>query len=502
MIRSFRLRLALLSALMSGLVLLASGWTTYWFFRDFRLGKVVQELRENAEREARRVRTVDDWHRIESKIAASLGIRNDGDLILLVEDGRGTVTYRSSHWPELLVWRDLAWPAPGGRSANAPLGDRSIDAPPPGAPRVAEAVARSSAEPYRSGPPPLSKSATWQSDRQTWHLGLATSDQARVAIGVDQQFIASEMRSMRNGLILALPVALSLTGFAAWLFSARAIRPLRRLIDATHRITAEKLDQRIVSPGEDREFAEVISVFNGMLERLERSFHQAQRFSADAAHELKTPLAIIQGQLERSIGRVDAGSQIQAELGSILEEVRRLSIIAGKLLLLAQADAGRLTVLRQRIDLSGALHDLLDDIALLAPRLVVTSEIRPALAVDADPSLFPQILHNLVSNAVKYNIDGGWIRIEAAESGGLLRVAVTNSSPSIPVEVRGRLFDRFFRADPSHSRQISGSGLGLGVAREIARAHGGEIEAAVGEDGTVRFTLVIAAAGQARAVSR
>lgn len=267
---------------------------------------------------------------------------------------------------------------------------------------------------------------------------------------------------------------------------------VQKLTAATRRITAEGLDQRLPVQGEDREFVELIGVFNDMLERLERSFKQAYRFSADAAHELKTPLAILQGQLEHAIHHsAEEGSSIQAELTSILDEVRRLSTISRKLLLLSQADAGRLNLHREPFDLSKALDDLVEDTRMLAPHLQVTAEIRPGLIILADGALVRQVLHNLISNAIKYNVEQGWIRISAAAGPEQVEVLVANSSPGIPSAERDKVFDRFYRVDSAHSRHVEGVGLGLSVSREIARAHGGDITLRADNDGTVQFSLLL-----------
>ena len=338
------------------------------------------------------------------------------------------------------------------------------------------------------GFPPTSTGTSRSVSGQQWRIGLATTDRARVAIGVNARFVADDMKNVRNAFFLALPLAIFFIGLGAWFLSSRALHPLNKLISATRDISAQKLNQRIPPQGEDREFAELIEVFNGMLERLERSFNQAHRFSADAAHELKTPLAILQVQLERAIVKVDAGSIIQIELSSILDEVRRLSTISRKLLMLSQADAGRLNVHREPFNLTEALIDLVEDIHMLAEHLQLSHEIAPGLIVQADGSLLRQVLHNLISNAIKYNIEKGWIHTSTTITPGWVEVNVTNSSPGIPVAAQGRIFERFFRADSSHSRQIDGVGLGLSVSREIARAHGGDITFSA-QAGVVRFVL-------------
>lgn len=482
MIRSFRLRLALLSAVLAGVALCVFGGSAYWLVRDMRIDKLVQEVRENAEREVKQTRGFEDWRRIEAKMADSLGVGNGRQILLLVEGSDGRPAYRSGHWPASLAADDLPWPA---------LAEPK-PARPPGASDVGNGrVADTPPAPFPPQPPPVSTAISRNADGHSWYLGLAAGSRARVAVGVDTAFVGAEIQGVRNAFLLALPVALLMIGLGAWVFSSRAIRPLHKLIDATRHISAEKLDQRIPGQGEDREFAELIMMFNVMLERLEKSFRQSRRFSADAAHELKTPLAILQGQLERIIGNVETGSVLQAELSGVLDEVRRLSTISRKLLLLSQADAGGLNLHRQAYDLSGAIADLVEDIYLLAPELSVASRIEAGLSIQADMNLFPQILHNLISNAIKYNTENGWIDITLSAPEGMASLRISNSSQGIPAAEQERLFERFFRADRAHNRRIDGNGLGLSVSREIARAHGGEIEFQAGMDGSACFVLKI-----------
>ncbi len=229
-----------------------------------------------------------------------------------------------------------------------------------------------------------------------------------------------------------------------------------------------------------------------MLERLERSFLQASRFSADAAHELKTPLAILQGQIEQAMAQCEAGSPVQARLTGILDEVQRLGTISRKLLLLSLADAGRLRLHIIPFDLSQALEDLVEDAQMLAPELEVSGSIAPGLTVGADAALLRQVLHNLLGNAIKYNLPNGWIRITTARQNGRVEISIANASTGIPAADHERIFERFYRADPSHNRQVEGVGLGLSLSREITRAHGGDLTLAKSADGEVRFVVNLA----------
>jgi two-component system heavy metal sensor histidine kinase CusS len=548
MIHSFRLRLAIYSALLTGLVLLAFGLSSWWLIRNARIERIDNTLKFLAEREVNRPAIPDeDWDKIKANMAASLGLRDPGNLLLLLQDGQGQTIYQSAQWPAGLDVNSLPWPrrkqnrpadnalswlvgnaladeansgdvqngqpfVPPGSMNNRP---RMRPFPPPGErpfppgqffprpgrnqlPAQRGETGNNTGTPTQElRPPPALRPVSGIIGRkaagQTWRIGLASSGRGRAAVAVNLVELSEEMQGVRNAFLIALAISLSLISLGAWIFSSRALRPLEKLNAATRQVTAEGLNKRIPAANEDREFAELIEVFNGMLRRLERSFQQAQRFSADAAHELKTPLAILQGQLERAINGVEAGSPIQVELSGILDEVRRLSTISRKLLLLSQADAGRLKIQRAPVNLSEVLDSLAEDTQMLAPHLKVKSNIRPGMTISADISLLQQVMHNLVSNAIKYNIKDGWIDISAGTAPGLVKISVSNSSRGIPASERERVFERFYRADPSHNRKVEGVGLGLALSREIVRAHGGDLLFEVNQDNSVKFSIVLPA---------
>jgi signal transduction histidine kinase len=168
-----------------------------------------------------------------------------------------------------------------------------------------------------------------------------------------------------------------------------------------------------------------------MLERLERSFHQASRFSGDAAHELKTPLTILQGELERTLQQVTPGSEVQQRLGYLLDEVHRLSGIIRKLLLLSLADAGQLSLYLVEVDISELLFQMLEDVEMLAPHLTVQTNIAKKLKVKGDRDLLMQVLQNLFSNAIKYNLADGWIKVDAKQINDSLKITIVNASEGI-----------------------------------------------------------------------
>ena len=513
--KSFRLRLAVATALMAGVALAGFAAIAWWQIRQAKLDTLDREIHAQAERELSRPWPAEHWTQHEHNLWRSLGAQTMQQSLLLMQSHRG-VDFRSAHWPENVDPDQLPWPQPDPRllpsqaengreppeSGPSPVPDgQRPPLPPPRGDRREPTFLPPEDMPSGFMPPPgppprlplptIGFSSLTTGDRH-WRFGLATSPLGKLAIGVDLAVVEAEMADLRTAFLLAAPLALGFIGLGAWFLSGRALLPIRRLTATMASITAKGLNQRIALGKEDQEFGQLIQVFNGMLERLERSFLQASRFSADAAHELKTPLAILQGQIEHAIAQSEAGSPSQSRLTEILDEVQRLGTISRKLLLLSLADAGRLRLNIIRFDLSQTLEDLVEDAQMLAPELEVNGSIASGLTVAADAALLRQVLHNLLGNAVKYNLPDGWIRIAATRVGERIEVSIANASNGIPAIDRERIFERFYRADPSHNREVEGVGLGLSLSREIARAHGGDLQLAESREGEVRFVVKLA----------
>jgi two-component system, OmpR family, heavy metal sensor histidine kinase CusS len=515
---SLRLRLALGSAALAGLALAGFAAAAWWQVSQARIDALDRALCDQTERELSRRWPPDHWAPHERVMGRTLGTRRAADALLLVQEG-GTLVYRSAHWPATLNAGTLPWPAPADRpdppDTAPPLGlpggvryDRP--GPPPAAdgrdgeraatdrrpeadpPRRREEPGWSRGAPSRA-PLPACVTRTLSLGAARWRFGLAAIPDTRLAVGVDLAVIDAELADLRTAFLLALPLAFGLIALGAWFLSGRALEPIRLLTTAMAGITAKGLNRRIDAANTASELSELIEVFNGMLERIERGFQQASRFSADAAHELKTPLAVLQVQIEQALAEAEAGSSLQERLTGILDEVQRLGTIARKLLLLSLADAGRLSLNRARCDLSRVLEDLLEDAQMLAPGFALSGTVAPNLWVHADVPLLKQVLHNLLANAVKYNRPNGFIRLTADRRAGGITVAIANASADLTPADHARIFERFYRADPARQRGTEGAGLGLSLAREITRAHGGDLLLAAPAPGETRFVLLLPA---------
>ena len=330
-------------------------------------------------------------------------------------------------------------------------------------------------------PAPQAKFGTRRADRVAWRVVVVAFPRSRVAIAINLKTIDREMATIRNIFLILMPAMLLLVAVGAWAISGSALGAIARLTQAMQQVSIQGLDQRLPAERSDLEFQALIQVFNQMLGRLERSFKQASRFSGDAAHELKTPLAVLQGDLEQTLQELPPGSPSQQRISKLLDEVRRLSQITRKLLLLSLADAGKMALYRQSINLSPLLAEMGEDLELFAPELTIKTKIANDLWVEADRDLLVQVLQNLLSNAIKYNLPQGWIELHAEAQGHTLEIAVTNASKDWldengnPDTNRDRIFERFYRCDRDRTSPVEGTGLGLSLAREIVQAHGGQL---------------------------
>jgi len=217
-------------------------------------------------------------------------------------------------------------------------------------------------------------------------------------------------------------------------------------------------------------------MLNATFERLQRSFEQSARFSADASHHLKTPIAILRADVEEILADVKCSESTQARAEGLLHRIHQLNSVVDNLLLLSRADAGRVELSTAEFELRDILEGVLDDAHTLAEPLDLTVEanIPKDLRLKADPTFVGMIAQNLVENAVKYNTPGGRIQVEARAVNGEVEMTIGNTGDGIPKERAGLLFERFYRV--CGGERVAGHGLGLSIARELARAHGGDVE--------------------------
>jgi signal transduction histidine kinase len=331
--------------------------------------------------------------------------------------------------------------------------------------------------------------ATVQTSSGTWRTGIMGSDRITIMVGVNMAGFYEDADRYRKAFLSIVPIALLLLGGGGWLIAQRALKPVALITRTAEGITVRALDQRVPLIDADKELSRLVEVINGMLDRLEKSFGQAVRFSADAAHELQTPLTILQGELDDAVQHAPLGSEEQRRYNGLLEEVQWLKAIVQKLLILARADAGRLDLHLQAMDLSAMIESAAEDAGAMAPHLQVEKEIPPGVMVKADRDLMGQVVTNLTSNAVKYNHENGIIRFHLSVHDNKAHFTISNTGVPIPAKDREKIFDRFYRVDQSRNKAVQGAGLGLSLAREIVHVHCGDLRLDPGFSNEVSFTL-------------
>jgi two-component system OmpR family sensor kinase len=297
-------------------------------------------------------------------------------------------------------------------------------------------------------------------------------------------------RTLASILILLTVISMFLSWLAAWLVTGQALAPLVTMTQVATRITrADDLSRRIPLNGSaDDEVGQLMHAFNQTMERLEKLFTTQRRFLADVSHELRTPLTVIKGNvgLVRKLKTVDEES-----LSSIENEVDRLTRMVGDLLLLAQAESGRLPLDQSQVELDTILLEVFQQMRVLAgERLQLRISDIDQIQVTGDRDRLKQVMLNLVGNAVQYTPAGGQVTLTLRKAGDKAQFVVSDTGPGIPAEDLPHIFERFYRGEKSRRRgKGTGFGLGLSIAYWIVRNHGGTIEVSTQEGKGTTFCV-------------
>lgn len=323
--------------------------------------------------------------------------------------------------------------------------------------------------------PAATKFGDFTLNERNFRLGHYSNARLKVIIAFPLGYYDNTMRRLFWASLVALPsvVLLSLAG-GIWV-SRRALSPVQEIIDVAQNITAEEFERRIPIPEPIDELRSLTEVLNLTFDRLESAYKLAIRFSADASHQLKTPVTIMRMTIEDMLKTQQLGDEQITGLNDLLQQTRRLSSLAEGLMLLARADAGALDIKCMETDIRYIVEGCCEDGQLLAERRGVTMQFEApeSLLAVADPPRVEQVLLNLIENAVKYNYEGGVIFIRAFRYGKWARIIVSNTGNPIPEDRQPYIFDRFSRGDGNED--IAGHGLGLAIARELAVAMDGDL---------------------------
>ena len=325
----------------------------------------------------------------------------------------------------------------------------------------------------------------------TWPVVKAGRVSGVIQVGMSRENLDKTLRRFLWIMAGIFPVALLLAGGGGWALARKALQPVDRMTETARRISAEHLDRQVHGSGAGDELDRLAQTLNEMLGRLNTAFQEIRQFSADASHELQTPLTVLKGEIEVGLRSPRRPEEYQAILRSALEETDRIARLVEGLLLLSRSDAGVLRMDRRPVNLKNLIEDVLKEVQPLAGSHAVqlrTGPMEPA-QVPGDPDRLRRLILNLVDNGIKYTPPGGSVEISLRtdEKWALLRVSDTGIG--ISEEDQEEIFRRFYRTAGARAQGGSGAGLGLAIARSIAEAHGGriQVESAAGQGS--RFTI-------------
>jgi two-component system heavy metal sensor histidine kinase CusS len=295
--------------------------------------------------------------------------------------------------------------------------------------------------------------------------------------------------AFRERIYLAVGLAFLLTALLGYVLLRRGLRPLRKMAAHAANITPERLDSRMDSADTPVELQQLSDAYNAMLDRLANGYQRLTQFSADLAHEIRTPVGSLMGHCQVALRQSRSQDEYQALLVSNLEELERISRIVESILFLARADEAQSVIERQPL----CLHDELQRIAAyfegLAEERMMTLHTTGNGTVQADPLLLRRALSNLVANAIRYADEGSEILMRVVVANDGWRIDVENQGPVLSNETLRKLFDRFYRGDASRHQSSNSNGLGLAIVAAIMQLHGGEMSVEQPELGTIRFSL-------------
>ncbi len=332
------------------------------------------------------------------------------------------------------------------------------------------------------------------------HRGLAVridlptaavgSEAIDVLVALDLSHHAHFLATVRKATWAGVALAALVAALFGWFAAHRGLAPLRRVTDTARRLSARQLDQRLAVDDAPLEVRDHVDAFNGMLARLEAAFQRLADYSADIAHELRTPISNLMTQTQVALSRPRTTDEYQDILASNLEEYERIARMVSDMLFLAKAEGNTLAHAGESIDLAHEADALIDFYEALADERQVRIIRRGQASVHGDRLMLRRALSNLLSNALRHTPAGGDITIAIDADAIAVRMAVSNVGDPIDADQLERIFDRFHRGSTQRARHGEGAGLGLAITRSIVRAHGGEISAHSAE-GVTRFAITL-----------
>lgn len=326
----------------------------------------------------------------------------------------------------------------------------------------------------------------------TWPARDEDGETFFVVVGQSLREVQRAQRQLVILLAITNPVALLLAGLGGFWLANGALSPVDRLTRAAERIGRGNLKERVEERRSQDEIGRLAATFNRMISRLEQAFERERRFTADASHELKTPLAVLRGDIEVALRRERAPEEYQRVLKSSLEEIARLTRLTDDLLTLARSDAGESVLSIEPVRLDQLAAEACAYIAPLANSAGVTLSFEApesAIDIEGDPKRLKQLLVNLLDNAIKYTPSGGQARLSLSVIESFALIEVSDTGRGIPSSALPNIFERFYRQTDARDARVTGFGLGLAISKWIIDAHGGSIEVDSKEGQGSHFTV-------------
>ncbi len=321
----------------------------------------------------------------------------------------------------------------------------------------------------------------------------------RIVAARDETPVRQTLRTLSLILAIGIPGAIGVAVAGGYFLAGRVLAPVGAMAETARRITAENLHARLPVDNRDDEFGRLAGVFNDTLARLQDAFEQLRRFTADASHELRTPLTAMRSVGEVALHRPLTAAGYRDVIGSMLEEVDRLTRLVESLLILTRAEAGRIPLTRQLVDLGELAASAAESLRILAEDKEQTLNIKtePHVRTESDPGILRQGLINLLYNAIKYTPNKGTIVVQVRGwSSGEAAITVKDTGPGISIDHQQHVFERFYRVDAGRSADDGGVGLGLSIARWAIETNGGRIELESEPGAGALFRIVLPRAGR------
>jgi heavy metal sensor kinase len=298
-------------------------------------------------------------------------------------------------------------------------------------------------------------------------------------VGISMQPAKNALNQFRRTLLLLIPLGIFTAGLAGWWATRLALRPVVQLSRAANDISASDLKRRLPLRGTNDELDQLATAFNGVLSRLEQAVRQVRDFTANISHELRTPLAALRGEAEVTLSAPRPPEEYRRVLESQLEEFDKLSHIVNDLLTLARAESGAIALRSEPVDLAALARTGTEWLRPVAEDRGLTMKLDAdgEMVISGDAHWLEHMLLNLLDNAIKFTQAGGTIRVRVYTESEQAVVEVADSGIGIPPEALLHVFDRFYQAEESRSKQAGGTGLGLALVHWIVEAHQGRIDA-------------------------